>query len=116
MAKIRVYHNPGCGTSRGVLEILRERGVAVDVVEYLKQPLGRDELEAIVAAIDVEPAELVRKDPRFKELGLDAADYTTPATVVALLLEHPALMQRPVAVKGKVTILARPKEKIESLL
>lgn len=64
----------------------------------------------------MEPAELVRKDPRFKELGLDPAAYTTKAAVVALLLEHPALMQRPIAVRGGRTILARPKEKILDLL
>ncbi len=58
----------------------------------------------------------MRKDARFKELGLDPADYTTKAAVVALLVEHPALMQRPIAVSGRRTILARPKEKIDDLL
>jgi arsenate reductase len=58
----------------------------------------------------------VRKDPRFKELGLDPAAYTTKTAVVALLVEHPELMQRPIAVLGTRTILARPKEKIFDLL
>ncbi len=73
-----------------------------------------------MAAIDVAPADLVRKDPRFKELGLDAADYTTAPAVVKLLAEHPELMQRPIAVSGSLqrgtVILARPKEKILGLL
>jgi arsenate reductase len=96
--------------------LLRERGVEFDVVEYLKQPLTKAQLETIVDAIDVEPAALVRQDPRFKELGLDPADYTTKTAVVRLLVEHPALMQRPIAVRGARTILARPKEKILDLL
>jgi arsenate reductase len=116
MADIVVYHNPNCGTSRGVLEILAEHGVAVDVVQYLKTPLSKAQLETIVGAIDVEPAELVRNDNRFKELGLDKTDYTTKAQVVKLLVEHPELMQRPIAVKGKTVILARPKDKITSIL
>jgi arsenate reductase len=58
----------------------------------------------------------VRKDPAFKELGVDPADYTTKAAVVGLLLEHPRLMQRPIAVTPSRTVLARPKEKILDLL
>ncbi len=116
MADVVVYHNPNCGTSRGVLEILGEAGVAVDVVQYLKTPLSKAQLETIVGSIDVEPAELVRDDNRFKELGLNKADYTTKAAVVKVLLAHPELMQRPIAIKGKTVILARPKDKINALL
>lgn len=116
MADIVVYHNPNCGTSRGVLEILNERGEAVEVIQYLKHPLTKAQLEVIVKAIDVEPGELVRNDNRFKELGLDKADYTTATTVVALLLKHPELMQRPIVVRGKRVVLARPKDKVAELL
>lgn len=62
------------------------------------------------------PGALVRHDKKFKELGLSAADYETPDAVVALLLEHPALMQRPIAVKGKRAVIGRPSEKIEALV
>jgi arsenate reductase len=116
MAEITVYHNPKCGTSRGVLEILEQAGVPVDVVEYLRTPLSEAQLRALVSTIDVAPADLVRDDNRCKELGLDKADYTTVDAVVAVLLEHPELMQRPIAVKGKQVVLARPKEKIQALL
>jgi arsenate reductase len=62
------------------------------------------------------PADLVRKDKRFKELGLDPEDYTTKAAVAALLLEHPELMQRPIVVRGKRAVIARPPEKLDALL
>lgn len=116
MADITVFHNPNCGTSRGVLEILAERGFEVEVVPYLKQPLTKSQLESIVAAIDVAPGELVRDDNRFKELALHKADYTTKSAVVKLLLEHPELMQRPIVVKGTTVILARPKDKVNAIL
>ena len=116
VAKLVVYHNPSCGTARGVLELVRERGVDAEVIEYLKHPLNARQLRTIIDAIDVEPAELVRKDARFKELGLDAGDYVTKAQVVDLLVAHPELMQRPIAVLGSHTVLARPKEKIVELL
>ncbi len=63
-----------------------------------------------------EPAELVRKDKHFKELGLNADDYVTKEAVVAVLLEHPKLMQRPVIIRGTQAVLARPSSEIEALL
>ncbi len=66
--------------------------------------------------LDGPVADLVRKDKRFKELGLDPAAYTSKKAVVALLLEHPELMQRPIVIRGKRAIIARPPEKLEALL
>ena len=76
----------------------------------------REALDKIVDLLDVPVADLVRKDKRFKELGLDAAAYTDKKSVVALLLKHPELMQRPIVIKGKRAIIARPPEKLEPLL
>lgn len=98
------------------MDILRERDVEFDVIEYLKTPLDEDTLREIVDKVDVAPAELVRKDKNFKDLGLDAANYTTVDTVVKLLTEHPRLMQRPIALCGTRAVVGRPSEKVEQLL
>jgi arsenate reductase (glutaredoxin) len=66
--------------------------------------------------LDGPVADLVRKDKRFKELGLNPADYTDKKTVVALLLKYPELMQRPIVIRGQRAIIARPPEKLEALL
>jgi arsenate reductase (glutaredoxin) len=60
--------------------------------------------------------DLVRKDKRFTELGLKAADYSAPAAVIALLLEHPDVMQRPIIIRGGRAVIARPAEKLIALL
>ena len=73
-------------------------------------------MREVIGMIDDPPAELVRKDKNFKDLGLDAGDYTTEDDVVALLREHPRLMQRPVVVRGKRAVIARPSKKVETLL
>lgn len=111
-----MYHNPSCSKSRGALEILRGEGVDTDVVEYLKAPPDRATLERIVDAIPNPPGDLVRKDKRFKELDLVAADYTTRDAVVALLLAHPELMERPVVFRGDRAVIARPSELVLDLV
>ena len=113
---MRVYHNPVCSKSRGALEILGERGVDVEVIEYLKAPPTRADLERIVDAVSDPPATLVRKDKKFGELGLHATDYQTKEQVVTLLLEHPELMERPVVFRGERAVIARPSEKVLELL
>jgi arsenate reductase len=92
--------------------MLRERGVEFDAIEYLKQPLDRSALEQLLRILDAPAAELVRKDKRFAELGLRPEGYQTAEQVTALLLEHPELMQRPIAVRGERAIIARPGERV----
>jgi arsenate reductase (glutaredoxin) len=116
MERLTVYHNPSCGKSRGTLDILRERRVAHDVVEYLETPLDRTALERVLALLGGAPAALVRKDKRFKELGLDERAYTTREQVVDLLLAHPELMERPVVVRGDRAVIARPSERVLEVL
>jgi arsenate reductase len=82
----------------------------------MKTPLDRATLERLLALLAGPPGDLVRKDKRFTELGLRAEDYTTRARVVALLLEHPELMERPVVVRGERAVIARPSEKVLELL
>jgi arsenate reductase len=114
--RLLVYHNPSCSKSRGALDILADQGVDHDVVEYLQAPPDRATLERILDAVDAPPAELVRHDQRFDELGLSASSYTTREAVIELLLEHPELMQRPVIFRGERAVIARPSEKVLELL
>lgn len=116
MDRVTIYHNPACGKSRGALDILRQRGIAHDVIEYLATPPDRAALEHILDLLPGAPAELVRKDKRFKELGLDEASYTTREQVIALLLEHPELMERPVVIRGRRAVIARPSERVATIL
>ncbi len=59
--------------------------------------------------------ELVRKDKRFDELKLNAADYTTKEKVIEILLQHPELMQRPIVIRNGRALIARPAEKLAAL-
>ena len=113
---IVIYHNPACSKSRGALQILREQGAEFEVVEYLETPLDESGVKRVLGMIDDAPAELVRKDKNFKDLGLDAGEYITEDAVARLLATHPKLMQRPVVVCGDRAVLARPSERVGELL
>jgi len=115
MADVTIYHNPGCSTSKTVLAMAEDAGADVEVVQYLKTPPSKERLTWLAEHLDGPVADLVRQDPYFKELGLDPNDYTQPAAVVALLVEHPRLMQRPLLVKGDRVVIGRPKERAAEL-
>jgi len=116
LARLRLYHNPGCSKSRGALEILRERGAEFDVVEYLNEPPDQATLAQIAELLPGPPEELVRKDRNFERLGLDPSEYVTIEAVVELLVAHPELMQRPVLINSDRAAICRPSEKVLELL
>jgi arsenate reductase len=116
MSDVTVYHNPGCSKSRGALEILDDKKVETEVIRYLDNPLSRDDFERILDILVDPPADLVRKDKRFAELGLVEADYQTREQVIELLLEHPVLMQRPIVIRDGKALIARPSERVLELL
>ena len=83
----------------------------------MKEPPDRATLEHIVSILEDPVEDLVRKDSKFKKLGLNPDDYVgSPEAVVDIILQHKALMQRPVVVKGAKAIIGRPKSRIAELL
>jgi arsenate reductase (glutaredoxin) len=116
MDEVTIYHNPVCSKSRGALEMLRQRGVPCRVVEYLHAPPDRETLARFLELLAGPPGDLVRKDKRFRELGLDARSYQTCEQVIDVLLAHPELMERPVVVRGRRAVVARPSERVLEIL
>ncbi len=112
-----LIHNPRCSKSREALTLLVERGVEVEVREYLKQPLRVGELETLFAQLGLVPTATIRfKDELAKSLGLSASDPRSHADWIALIAEHPALLERPIAVKGARAVIGRPPERVLELL
>ena len=116
MSDVTIYHNPHCHASRNAITIADELGVDYDIILYLKERPDRVTLESIVSRLEDPVADLVRKDSVFKKLGLDEADYVEAGPVIELLERRPALLQRPVVVRGDRAIVGRPKERIRDLL
>ena len=95
---------------------MRERGVEFDVVQYLKEPLDRAGLQALLAILENDPSDLVRRDKHFNDLELSDEDASSPDQVVELLVAHPRLMQRPVVVRGGRAVISRPPSTVLELL
>ena len=116
MAKgLTLYHNPRCSKSRSALELLRERGEDPEVVEYLKTPPELDTLRELVAMLGVRAHNIVRaKEPEYKEAGLspDSGDED----VLKAVARYPKLLERPIAVRGKMAVIGRPPERVLDLL
>lgn len=99
------------------MAVAEELGVDYDTVLYMKEPPDRDTLTKLVKMLEDPVEDLVRKDSKFKKLGLNPDDYVgDPDAVVDLLTEHKALLQRPVVVKGRKAIIGRPKGRVADFL
>lgn len=82
----------------------------------MKTPPDEKTLNALIDKLEDPVTDLVRRDSKFKALGLRDQDVATRAQVVAILLKHKALLQRPIVVTKKKAIVGRPKERVEALL
>ncbi len=113
---IVIHHNPDCGTSRNVLDIIRASGVEPVVIEYLEEGWTRPQLLALFAAADITPRQALRvsRSPA-EELGL--TDPSVPdAALLDAMLAHPVLVNRPIVASPLGVRLCRPSEAVLDLL
>jgi len=116
MSDITIFHNPGCGTSRNVLALIRHAGLEPRVVEYMKDLPSRDEIRALAAATRQPLRALLRdKEAVFAELGLADLALSDDALLDAIQ-QHPVLLNRPIVVTPLGTALCRPSEAVLELL
>jgi arsenate reductase len=113
---IVIHHNPDCGTSRNVLEMIKTSGEEPIVIEYLNEGWSRPQLLALFAAADLTPRQALRtsKSP-VEELGLLDESVSDEALLDAML-EHPVLVNRPIVCSPKGVKLCRPSEEVLPLL
>lgn len=117
MAKsVTIYHNPKCSTSRQVLEMIEASGAKPTVVEYLKTGWTKAQLKQLFAAAGLTPRQALRtKAKEAEDLGL-LDPKVSDAKILAAMIEHPVLVERPIVVSPKGTLLARPKERVKDVL
>jgi arsenate reductase len=113
---VTIYHNPACGTSRNTLALIRNAGVDVQVIEYLKTPPDRATLVSLLERLRMRPRELLRqKGTPYDELGL-GSDHWTDEQLIDQMLAHPLLINRPIVVTPWGVKLCRPSEAVLDIL
>jgi len=112
---MKIYHNPRCSKSRQGLAMLQEADVDLEIIEYLKNPLTKSELEALLKKLNIPPIELVRKNEaiwkeQFKNKTLSDSD------LIEAMVAFPKLIERPIIENGEKAVIGRPLEKISAVI
>ena len=112
--KATIWHNPACGTSRKTLELLRESGADVTVVEYLDTPYERAKLRQLLRDAGLSARDALRtQGTDAEERGLHQADEET---ILEAMVANPAYVNRPLVETDKGVRLCRPQDKVHEIL
>ncbi|KJF94271.1 arsenate reductase (glutaredoxin) [Photobacterium angustum] len=111
-----IHHNPECGTSRNVLQIIQDAGYEPVVIEYIQEGWTKPQLQALFTAANLTPRTALRtsKSPA-KELGL-LDESVSDEVILEAMLEHPVLVNRPIVCTAKGVKLCRPSEAVLDVL
>jgi arsenate reductase len=113
---VTIYHNPRCSKSRQTLQLLQERQIEPEVVEYLKDTPDAETLKQIIDQLGVRPRDLLRTNEKeYKEARLDDPSLSDDA-IIEKMIKHPKLIQRPVVVNNGKAAIGRPPEKVLEIL
>lgn len=110
-----VWYNPRCSKCRSARDILAERGVDAEYLEYLREPPTVDDLKQVLAMIGTDdPRDIARRgEAKWKELGLSDASADE---ILKAMAENPILIERPIVVVGDRAVVARPPERLLEIL
>ncbi len=108
---IQIYHNPRCSKSRAALTLLQEKGVAHEVVEYLKNPPSAAELATVLDKLSMDPQDVMRKGEAEYKDYIQGKDLSRDE-MIAVMVQHPKLIERPIVMNDLKAAIARPLELI----
>jgi arsenate reductase len=115
MTEVTVYEKPTCSTCRELVQILEGQGIAFERVDYHVFPLPAQRIRELLAMAGIGPRDALRtKEPVYAELGLAERDVSDDE-LIALMAEHPQLLQRPIVTRGGRAVLARPASRVMEL-
>lgn len=110
-----LYHNTRCTKSRETLQLLQDKNVNPEIVEYMKEPITPGDLEDILDKLDIDAIDLVRKkEAIWKEEFADKE--LTEDEVILAMIEYPQLMERPILVNGDKARVGRPPENVLEII
>jgi arsenate reductase len=116
MMQVTIYHNPSCSKSRETLELLYNKGINPIIIEYLKTPPDRKQLQKILRLLAMPPRDLMRKNEAvYTETGLQD-DTLDDNRLMAAMIEHPILIERPIVLANGKAVIGRPPGKVLEII
>ena len=112
---MKIYHNRRCRKSRETLKIIQEKGVNIQVIEYLKDKISVKELEKIIKKLGFNPIELVRKNELIWKENYKGKDLTNKE-IIEIMVKNPKIIQRPIVINREKGVLGRPPENVLSII
>ncbi|SHM11706.1 arsenate reductase (glutaredoxin) [Rhodanobacter sp. OK091] len=113
---VRIYHNNRCSKSRATLAVLEQRGGEVEVINYLDHPPSAAELSVLLKQLGMTARQLLRTgEAEYQSLGLDDPALDD-ASLIAAMVAHPKLIERPIVVANGKAALGRPPEAVLAIL
>ena len=112
---MKIYHNTRCGKSRDSYNLLKERGLEFETIEYLKTPLSKEELTDLLKKLNMPAKDLIRKGEADYKNNFKGKELTEEEWIDAMV-QYPKLMERPIVVKGDKAVVGRPIDKVIELL
>ncbi len=116
MNKITVYEKPTCTTCRKVVKSFSEQGINFEKVNYYLKPFSEDLLKSLLKKLHMKPSELLRKNDKTYRALKTKIEQLDEEGIIAIMIDNPDLIQRPIVDNGKKAILARPPEKASEIL
>lgn len=114
--KVTIYHNPRCSKSRAALQLLQEQNTTVTIVEYLKNPPTKKQLQNLLLELGMKPREVLRRgEKEYQELDLDNLKLSD-SEIIDAIIAHPILLERPVVCANGKAVIGRPTEKVLDIL
>ncbi len=111
---VSIYHNPRCSKSRTTLELLEEAGLKPKVILYLETPPSVEEMKQLLKMLGMKASELVRKKEA-ADANIDPSALDEDA-MIAAMLRHPAMIERPIVVCDGKAALGRPPEQVLKII
>lgn len=114
--KVTIYHNPRCSKSRQTLQLLQDKELEIDIIEYLKTPPSAEELTDILHKLGMSPRQLLRKSESvYKANDLENAALSDQS-LIASMVANPVLIERPIVLGNGKAAIGRPPENVLAIL
>ncbi|NOY65783.1 MAG: arsenate reductase (glutaredoxin) [Gammaproteobacteria bacterium] len=111
-----ILYNPKCSKCRQTLQLLNDKGIEPDVIEYLNNVPDFSTIEQILDMLGIEPRDLMRThEAPYKDLDLGRSELGRSELIQAMI-DNPILIERPVVIQNGKAVIGRPPEKILDII